>query len=335
MESACEIVSSYGIIFSCNVHPESPASSNPEIDLDLYLSPDVRAGATMYVCNSAVQNFVCFVLPFLRKPFVLVSGNSDEEMPADVLSVPQCQRLLGSPYLLAWFCQNWTGSDPTGKVHRIPIGLDYHTLRKHMGLMHPWGPGKTPREQEYELLAVAAAAPPLFERKRLCYSNWHHAAFGINRRGDRQEALKKIPSDIVYYDDAYTDRVTSWRTQAGMQFVLSPRGGGLDCHRTWEALILGCIPIVRSSNLDPLYEDLPVLIVKDWSDLNAKCLENFLEDVSGRQYDPRKLRLDYWVQAASDVALAAHGGVAWAAEAMPTATHGGVAWAAEAMPTHR
>jgi hypothetical protein len=30
-------------------------------------------------------------------------------------------------------------------------------------------------------------------------------------------------------------------------FVASPYGGGPDCHRTWEALILGCIPIVKSS----------------------------------------------------------------------------------------
>jgi hypothetical protein len=42
-------------------------------------------------------------------------------------------------------------------------------------------------------------------------------------------------------------------------FWLSPRGGGLDCHRTWEALYLDIIPIVWNNSLNVLYENLPVL----------------------------------------------------------------------------
>ena len=45
---------------------------------------------------------------------------------------------------------------------------------------------------------------------------------------------------------------------------MSPQGNGLDCHRTWEALILKTIPIVRTSSLDPLYEGLPVVVVHEW-----------------------------------------------------------------------
>src|ERR1700722_11865528 len=65
---------------------------------------------------------------------------------------------------------------------------------------------------------------------------------------------------------------------AHSKFVLSPQGNGLDCHRTWEALYMGCIPIVKNSLLNDLYEDLPVVIVDDWAEvteefLNAKWLE--------------------------------------------------------------
>ena len=35
-------------------------------------------------------------------------------------------------------------------------------------------------------------------------------------------------------------------------FILSPRGNGLDCHRTWEALLLGCIVVTKTSTLDPI-----------------------------------------------------------------------------------
>ena len=33
------------------------------------------------------------------------------------------------------------------------------------------------------------------------------------------------------------------RTLGQHRFVLSPRGNGLDAHRTWEALMVGTIPI--------------------------------------------------------------------------------------------
>jgi hypothetical protein len=48
-------------------------------------------------------------------------------------------------------------------------------------------------------------------------------------------------------------------------FVPSPRGNGLDCHRTWEALYLGAIPVVTAGTLAPeLVRGLPILEVPDW-----------------------------------------------------------------------
>lgn len=45
-------------------------------------------------------------------------------------------------------------------------------------------------------------------------------------------------------------------------FGISPRGNGFDCHRTWEMLFFNMIPIVVSSPLDPLYANLPVVVVR-------------------------------------------------------------------------
>jgi hypothetical protein len=55
-----------------------------------------------------------------------------------------------------------------------------------------------------------------------------------------------------------------WRQYARYPFVLSAHGNGLDCHRTWELLALGCIVVTKASPLDPLYEGLPVVILDDW-----------------------------------------------------------------------
>lgn len=61
------------------------------------------------------------------------------------------------------------------------------------------------------------------------------------------------------------------------RFGLSPPGNGIDCHRTWEMLFFGMIPVVESGSLDPLFAqfDLPVIAVKNWTEL---CNIGFLDE---------------------------------------------------------
>lgn len=70
---------------------------------------------------------------------------------------------------------------------------------------------------------------------------------------DRRDALAKLPRDIMWYEPSKAPREVCWDHMTQMQFCASPHGNGLDCHRTWEALCLGCVPIVKSSPLDDLY----------------------------------------------------------------------------------
>ena len=46
-------------------------------------------------------------------------------------------------------------------------------------------------------------------------------------------------------------------------FVPSPAGNGLDCHRTWEALYLGAVPVVLKSEYTG-DESWPVLVIDSW-----------------------------------------------------------------------
>jgi hypothetical protein len=60
-----------------------------------------------------------------------------------------------------------------------------------------------------------------------------------------------------------------------VKFVLSPPGHGLDCFRTWEALALGCIPIVLNTQVKAVYDGVPVLIVNKWEDVTDALLIDF------------------------------------------------------------
>jgi hypothetical protein len=292
MEETCEFVSSYGILRSCSIRSQNPTSSNKTLDIAIYLS--AKAGYTLYVCNSAIRSFAAFVAPFLREPYVLVSGDSDTEMPYGALTTDELQTLLERPTLKHWFCQNLLTQHP--KISHMPIGLDYHTLRNHLGTGHPWGAGATPQDQEAMLKVFRSRNRSWRERDLLCYSNFHHAVWGIGQRGDRQEVLQTVPHELIRLEEQFASRTICWAHQQECVFVLSPRGGGYDCHRTWEALLLGCIPIVKSSGMDTLYEGLPVLIVKEWSDITRDLLERTIDMFETQRFDMERLTLQYWTK---------------------------------------
>jgi len=60
-------------------------------------------------------------------------------------------------------------------------------------------------------------------------------------------------------------------------FVPSPAGNGIDCHRTWEALYLGAVPVVLRSEYFG-ESNWPVLVVDSWSELLEKK-DNELKEI--------------------------------------------------------
>jgi hypothetical protein len=84
------------------------------------------------------------------------------------------------------------------------------------------------------------------------------------------------------------------------RFVASPPGNGIDCHRTWEALYMGAIPIVKRSVLTQAFVDLPILIVEDWSVLTEELLSIVYDEFSSREFNYDKLKLSYWVKEISE-----------------------------------
>ena len=290
MENECKYVSSRGLFKSTDIHNRVEASSRRDLELEEFKKTE--RGSVLYVCNSAIRTFVMETLPFITDRFVLVSGDSDDSMPYGPLSQDEFTAFIADKRLQHWFCQNLLITHP--KMTHLPIGLDYHTISK-VGEQHPWGMGALPIDQERELEKCIEEAPPLVLRYPLCYSNFHHTVWGIGDRGDRKEVVESISKEVVFYEPDFTPRRIGWNHQSQLMFVLSPMGGGYDCHRTWEALCLGCIPIVKSSGLDPLYADLPVLIVKNWSDVTRELLSATLQSFSTRGFHIDKLLLNYWI----------------------------------------
>jgi hypothetical protein len=121
-----------------------------------------------------------------------------------------------------------------------------------------------------------------------------------DRFNDRISAVRAIPTEIISQQTGFIPRTQTWRNMLEYAFVLSPFGNGMDCHRTWEALLCGCIPIVRSSVFNELFEGLPVLIVDKWDDVSLRLLVHtiaqFKEKLDKNEFNYDKLRLSYYTK---------------------------------------
>lgn len=282
-ETNRKYVASRGIMKSCKVHSSNATSSITTLDgIDF---SKLTEGCTLYVTGSAIPEFVK-ILDTLPCKVILVSGDCDETIPDAVFeSNEQFIKFIESDKIIHWFSQNCVGKH--AKLTRIPIGLDYHSRI---------GEQMTAEKQENELLEIIKGVKPFNERILKCYSNFHFS-MQENRKytGDRRDALAKIPENLIFKEPTPIARKETFVNQSKYAFVASPHGNGLDCHRTWEALILGCIPVVKTSGLDILYDELPVLIVRDWGEVSHELLEKTVNDFKVQKFNYDKLTLKYWM----------------------------------------
>ena len=287
-ESACRFVSSRGILKSCDARARRPRSSQESIPRDL--DSVVRTARVIYLCTDMVPQFVREHLPRRSTPFTLVTGDSDLAVAAGPIAERALDAVTSHPMLVAWYAQNRVFKHP--KLHSMPIGLDYHTLSppEGGGRAHPWGARRVPVDQERQLAQIGRSAGSIAAKEPVAFCNWHFAI----ERGDRQECRRRVDPTAVSYQRDFTTRDASWRMNARFAFTLSPAGAGLDGHRTWEALLLGSIPVVLRSPLDELFTQLPVVIVDDWSEVTPARLRSELDRIARNSFDFSPLKLGYW-----------------------------------------
>jgi hypothetical protein len=268
--------------------------SRRPIPLDPAAYAGVREGDLVWVRSTALPQFVERVLPSIAAPFALVTGDEDMAIPSgcDVAA-----RILASPLLVRWFAQNFDGTDASGRLSGLPIGLDFHTISN----TRKWGHWPTPpREQEAELDVIRARLLPTTRRAPVVYADFQFNRHPKQALGERREAveaqLRSNPN--IEFQRARLKRSELWERRGQVAFVVSPHGNGLDCHRTWEALVLGHVVIVKRSPLDPLYEGLPVVRVDDWSEITRANLDRWLVehgDVSASAEVAERLTNARWI----------------------------------------
>lgn len=209
----------------------------------------------LYADSNKYVNALSFISQHRDKRFVLVTDNGAPEI-----------RKTGIPFnVIRWFAMNPNFKHP--KISPIPLGLErpkWHPTKMQIMLeaentkrldkaFCQFNPGTKP-DARTELLVKAS--------QRLIDADVFSCVNGQNFEGYIQN-LKKY------------------------KYCFSPRGRGIDTHRTWEALYMGCIPITQKEFIHEFEDfDLPILFLDNWEDFNY-------QEVKG-DFNSKLLTMSYW-----------------------------------------
>lgn len=271
----------------------------------------LQDGAIFYVSGWNLNDFFSIVYPYLKHKFILVTGESD-------LTVPYGHHkhlVMEDSLIIHWFGQNGDNGGEPMRFSHIPIGIncryqaDYldrmraiaqndniAKINSHMKLTQfdYYPMDITDKAQKLLLLNFDPTTDPTGLRKSI----WNKAC-DANLAGNWLEFADCIGKDqgvLVYMDQMESLH----RRNLRYPFWLSPRGNGIDCHRTWEALYLGRIPIIAHTSIDPLFEGLPVVFVDDWNQITRAFLEEryktIMEKYHANEYKLERLFPEYWHQ---------------------------------------
>ena len=302
------------------------------------------AATSVYVCSDAFQTFIVEYAPKIQTPFIVVCGDGDKTMFSE--TVPQKPNaflmFVLNPYLRELYSQNmdiqncrdflkeritklWNANamilkndsslenaihSACMKLKQIPIGMDYHTISSKPN--HRWQLQKetqysSPVAQEQCLIQqIRDKMMPFYQRKLQIYSN---VMLCPDRFNDRSTAVSAIPPELLHQQTTFIPRINTWKNMTEYAFVLSPFGNGMDCHRTWEALLCGCIPIVKTSVFRELFDELPVLIVDKWEDVTLQLLKQTVYEFKLKHqqnaFQYERLHLSYYTKCWNPAAAAA------------------------------
>lgn len=235
----------------------------------------VHLGDTIFIDYLRLEEFGRDYLPRIRDKVILITSNYG--WASDFPSPGPFDYLLKEDKVAAWFVQN-IDREPSDKLFPIPIGISSrHRPYGDIHMLERWIPYSLAKKEKPKFIYLNFTPWP---NRIACAEHFIGIGIHFSREKPYESFLAELSESI---------------------FVISPPGKGEDCHRTWEALLMGCYPVVKSSTLNPLFEDLPVVIVDDWTDATLEFLENKYRELGSKAWSRDKLYAPYWFQKVQEV----------------------------------
>jgi hypothetical protein len=218
--------------------------------------PGIRIAPLVFVSSGELKDyFRGNVGHSIGRRYVLISGNGDENIDESHLG-------LLDETVIHLFAQNLMVRH--ARATCIPIGLE--NARFHCnGIVSDF-------EGLRKELARVKKEPMIL------------SGFTVGNNPEERTAAKSALSLSRAAREMDRTNSRSYRRQlARYMFVASPPGHGFDCHRTWEALYLRVVPVVRRHSFFEQFPHLPLLQVAEWKDLEQYSPERLAEEYESRR----------------------------------------------------
>lgn len=274
---------------------ETEASSS-SMEIKKIITSITEENNIVFIRNGSgtwVQDLKFFAehLDALQCPIILITSDGDRSMMSSH-DINYVNKILTSDKIIRWYTQNYDKSIIHPKLTYFPIGIALHNKQ--------WVLENNVSENINFMINKRITSPTDARISNRILSDTHNS-ITHNERIHVYNTLKNNPHiDFVKGRLPFVEITEEYNKY---NFVLSPRGGGVDCHRTWELFLAGVIVITKTSSLDDMYKthNLPVVILNNWEELNDN-LENKLNEWYKAYIDKtsisnifKKLTFDYWL----------------------------------------
>lgn len=203
----------------------------------------------------------------LDNKFIIVTHNSD-------ININNIDNLPKN--VIKWHCQNVNFKDD--RLYSLPIGLENSKWFPHLQ-----------KQQK-----ISNKVNEIKNIRNLVYIN-HNIHTNLEKRIEPYELLggksfvtAEMGSNGQNFD-YYIDQIYNHK------FVICPEGNGIDTHRKWETLYLNSIPIEKRNINSSYYEDLPICLVNNWSDITEDFLNREYDRIMNTKWNLDKLDMFYWI----------------------------------------
>lgn len=207
-------------------------------------SPEnIETGQIVFVKSDMLIDFFENCHPKINNHYKLISHNGDINIDEKYLKYIDDK-------IIHWFAQNLMIEHP--KITVIPIGLE----NKHIYLH---------------------GIPKVFNKlQNVVTEKKDRILFGFNPKTNleiREPALRHLRENELANEVKNLNSREYLRELNQYKYVASPPGNGVDCHRTWEAIVLGVIPVcLNNTNTELLIKQLnsPILKTDNYKNINLK-----------------------------------------------------------------
>ena len=208
----------------------------------------------------------------INNKFVLITHNGDYSVNSDMSKF-----IESIPNLKMWFGQNINCIN--SRITSLPIGLE-----------------NTKNWTKFSKKDLLYSSNKNITPEKLIYAN-----FSLYTNPSERLSCYELVRNSSFITDKCANQVTQEYYQNWIEdvcdhhYVLCPRGNGIDTHRLWETLYLGRIPITTRNFNTKFYENLPILLVDNWSEITEELLNDKLEFFSNKSnFDLDLLKMSYW-----------------------------------------